>query len=160
MMSLAVLIAVGLSPQMAEGQPVPVRVVESPTGQWQLLRAGRPYFIQGAGGNGPRDMLAAAGANTFRTWGVGPDLGQQLDLAQRLGLTVVVGHWLGHPRHGFDYEDPEALAEQAARVRRDVLAYKDHPAVLLWGVGNEMEGFAEGDNPAVWSHVQALAAMI
>ena len=156
----ATAIAILLSTQAALGQPVPVELVETPDGQWQLLRDGQPYFIMGAGGSGPKDMLAAAGANTFRTWGVGPDLGQQLDQAQQLGLTVVVGHWLGHPRHGFDYNDLDAVAEQFARVRQDVLAYKDHPALLLWAVGNEMEGFAEGDDAAVWSHVQALAAMI
>ena len=146
--------------QTALGQAVPVQVVETAPGQWELLRDGRPYYIYGAGGGGPKDMLAAAGANTFRTWGVGPDLGQQLDEAQRLGLTVVIGHWLGHERHGFDYGNAEATAEQLERVRRDVLAWKDHPALLLWAVGNEMEGFAEGDNPAIWKHVQAVAAMI
>ena len=142
------------------GQAVPVELVQSADGHWQLLRGGEPYAIMGAGGNGPLDELAAAGANTCRTWGVGPDLGRKLDEAQRLGLTVVVGHWLGQPRHGFDYNDLDAVAEQVARVRRDVLAYKDHPALLLWGIGNEMEGFAEGDDAAVWSHVEALAAMI
>lgn len=149
-----------LAAQPASGQPVPVELVTTPSGQWQLLRDGQPYFIMGAGGDGSKDLLAASGANTFRTWGVGPDLGQQLDEAQRLGLTVVVGHWLGHQRHGFDYQDADALAEQLERVRRDVLAHKDHPAVLLWAVGNEMEGFAEGDDPAIWAHVQAVAAMI
>lgn len=151
--------ALGLAPA-ALGQPVPVTLVEAAPGQWQLLRDGRPFFIQGAGGDGPKDLLAASGANTFRTWGVGPDLGKQLDEAQRLGLTVIVGHWLGHQRHGFDYGDTAAVTEQLARVRRDVLAWKDHPAVLLWAVGNEMEGFAAGDDPAIWSHVQDVAAMI
>ena len=139
---------------------IPVEVIEVTPGEWQLNRAGEPYFIMGAGGSGSKEMLASAGANTFRTWGVGPDLGEQLDQARKLGLAVVVGHWLGHPRHGFDYNDLDAVAEQFERVRRDVLAYKDHPALLLWAVGNEMEGFAEGDDAAVWSHVQALAAMI
>ncbi len=141
-------------------QPVPVQVIETAPGQWQLLRDGKPYDIKGAGGDGSKELLAASGANTFRTWGVGPDLIQQLDEAQRLGLTVVVGHWLGHPRHGFKYDDPKMVAEQFDRVRRDVLACKDHPALLLWGIGNEMEGFAEGDDPAVWTAVEALAAMI
>ncbi|NNE43787.1 MAG: hypothetical protein HKN12_06245 [Gemmatimonadetes bacterium] len=145
--------------QPVAAQPVPVEVVET-DGRYQLLRDGAPYFIQGAGGSGPKDQLAAAGANCFRTWGVGPDLGDQLDEAERLGLTVVVGHWLGHERHGFDYNDVDAVAEQMDRVRRDVLAYKDHPAVLMWGIGNEMEGFGEADNAAVWSHVQAVAAMV
>ena len=104
--------------QMASGQAVPVEVVETGEGQWQLFRDGEPYFIKGAGGDGPKDMLAAAGANTFRTWGVGPKLGAQFDEAQALGLTVVVGHWLGHPRHGFDYNDLDMVAEQFERVRR------------------------------------------
>ncbi len=157
--AMSIVIAAGAA-RPAHAQPVPVQLVQTAPGRWQLLRDGRPYEIKGTGGDGSKEMLAAAGANTFRTWGVGPDLKQQLDEAQRLGLTVVVGHWLGHPRHGFDYHNPQMVAEQRERVRRDVLAYKDHPAVLLWGIGNEMEGFAEGDDPAVWAHVEGLAAMI
>ncbi|MBU2503057.1 hypothetical protein KJ682_17125 [bacterium] len=148
------------APLAVLAQAVPVTLVRTMDGGWQLLRGGEPYFIMGAGGDGPKDLLAASGANTFRTWGVGPDLGAQLDEAQELGLTVVVGHWLGHPRHGFDYGDVAMVAEQFERVRRDVLLYRDHPALLLWGIGNEMEGFGEGDDAAVWSHVQALAGMI
>jgi len=154
------IISLFLSAQVAVGQAVPVEVVETAAGQWQLMRGGQPYFIKGAGGDGPKDLLAASGANTFRTWGIGPELGDQLDEAHALGLAVVAGHWLGHPRHGFDYNDLDMVAEQFERVRRDVLAHRDHPALLLWAVGNEMEGFAEGDDAAVWSHVQALAAMI
>jgi len=41
-----------------------------------------------------------------------------------------------------------------------VLRYKDHPAVLLWGIGNEMEGFGEGDNPAIWKAVNEIATMV
>ena len=156
----AVFIIASLVTVVAFGQAIPVELSETNPGEWQLLRDGKPYYIMGAGGSGPKEMLAAAGANTFRTWGVGPDLGQELDQAEALGLAVVVGHWLGHPRHGFDYSDTAAVQEQFERVRRDVLAYKDHPALLLWGIGNEMEGFADGDDPAVWSHVQAIAAMI
>src|SRR5205085_7801376 len=33
-------------------------------------------------------------------------------------------------------------------------------AVLLWGLGNEMEGYENGDNAAMWSHVNSLAAMV
>jgi hypothetical protein len=154
------LFLMALSATTALAEAIPVEVTQDTGGRPQLLRGGHPYFIQGAGGSGSKEMLAAAGANSFRTWGVGPDLGAELDLAQELGLAVVVGHWLGHPRHGFDYNDLDMVTEQYERVRRDVLAYMDHPALWLWAVGNEMEGFAEGDDAAVWSHVQALAAMI
>jgi hypothetical protein len=142
------------------GAAIPVAMVQSADGSWQLLRDGQPYYIKGAGGNGSKQLLASCGANTFRTWAVEPDLKEQLDQAQALGLAVIVGHWLGHERHGFDYSDPAQLKEQKERVRRDVLAYKDHPALLIWGIGNEMEGIGEGDDPAIWNHIQDLAAMI
>jgi len=149
-----------LSIQIVLAQAVPVELVKYDNGNWQLLRNGKPYFIKGTGGDASKKLLAAAGANTFRTWGVGQDLGKQLDEAEELGLTVVVGHWLGHERHGFDYSNTEMLEAQYTQVREDVMKYKDHPAVLLWAIGNEMEGFAEGDNAIIWLHIQELAAMI
>ena len=130
-----------------------------PTQGWQLLRGGEPYFIRGAGGDGSLEQLAAAGANSVRTWGA-DDIGARLDAAHALGLSVTVGIWLGHERHGFDYGDETQVREQLERARQTVLRYKDHPAVLLWGIGNEMEGFGAGDNPAIWTAVNDIAAMV
>ncbi len=155
-----IIISIFLFTATVWSQPIPVELVQADNGGWQLLRDGIPYFIKGAGGDGSKELLVAAGANTFRTWGVSSDLEEQLDEAQELGLTVGVGHWLGQPRHGFDYSDEAVKAEQKERVRNDVLKYKDHPAVLLWALGNEMEGFEAGDDPNVWLHVQDLAAMV
>ena len=36
--------------------------------------------------------------------------------------------------------------------------YKDHPAVLAWGIGNEMEGYKSETDPKMWAAVQAIAA--
>ena len=142
---------------MAEA--VPVKLEQTAQG-WQLLRGGEPFFIRGAGGSGASlERLAAAGANSVRTWGA-DNIDELLDQAQALGLTVTVGIWLGHERHGFDYSDPVQVAKQLDYARDIVLRYKDHPAVLLWGIGNEMEGFAEGDNPAIWTAVNDVAAMV
>jgi hypothetical protein len=140
----------------AQTKAVPVRVVEA-RGKAQLVRDGRPYLAKGAGGDGSLELLAKSGGNSTRTWGV-EGLEKRLDEAQRLGLTVAVGIWLGHERHGFNYGDPAQVARQAEEVRRVVLKYKDHPAVLVWGLGNEMEG--EGTNPAVWSAINGLASMV
>ena len=158
--SLLLLLCSTLLGTRAHAQATPVELIEHQAGNWQLLRAGESFFVQGAGGDGPVDQLAAAGANCIRTWGIGDETQALLDEAQTYRLCVVAGHWLGHTEHGFDYHDDAMLVEQRARVRRDVLRHRDHPALLLWGIGNEMEGFAGGDDPAVWAHVQALAAMI
>ena len=140
-------------------RPIAVELRQTSAG-WQLLRGGKPYFIRGAGGDASLQQLAAAGANSLRTWGADDDVGATLDAAHALGLSVSVGIWLGHERHGFDYNDADRVREQLERARQSVLRYRDHPALLLWGVGNEMEGFGSGDNPAIWKAVNDVAAMV
>ncbi len=139
-------------------EAIPVELRETEDG-WQLLRGGEPYLIRGAGGTHSLQQLADAGANSIRTWGA-DNIDERLDEAHSLGLSVTVGIWLGHERHGFDYNNETQVAEQLEKARQAVLRYKDHPAVLLWGVGNEMEGFESGDSPAIWAAVNDVAAMV
>ena len=145
-------------------QAIPVELTKTEQG-WQLLRGGEPYFIRGAGGDYSLEALAAAGANSVRTWdaenvGKHADVGPLLDEAHALGMTVTVGIWMGHERHGFDYNDALQVRDQLERARGFVERFKDHPALLLWGIGNEMEGFDDGDNPAIWQAVNDVAAMV
>ena len=157
---LRVLLVAGLPvfTTVSHAEPVPVEL-QQVDGKWQLLRDGEPYQIRGAGGDGSLDRLAAAGANSVRTWNT-IDVGPVLDDAHALGMTVTVGIWLQHERHGFDYSDKGQVREQLEQAREAVLRYKDHPALLLWGVGNEMEVPESGDDPRVWAAVNDVAAMI
>jgi hypothetical protein len=139
-------------------KPSVVRLVKREEG-YQLLRNGQPYFIKGVGGDASRKTLVAAGGNSVRTWGA-DNLEPLLDEAHKLGLTVTVGIWLGHERHGFNYNDADQLARQNEQALRAILRYKDHPALLLWGIGNEMEGTGKGDNAAIWSAVNNLAILV
>ena len=134
-----------------------MRLVKTDAG-FTLERGGKPYFIKGAGGEKFLDKLAAAGGNSVRTWGA-DHLDDVLAEAQKYGLTVSVGIWLGHERHGFNYNDADQVADQLEQARKIIARYKDHPAVLLWGIGNEMEGYEKGDNAAIWSAVNSIAAM-
>ncbi len=143
---------------IGRADPVPVEL-QQVDGRWQLLRDGQPYVIRGAGGTGSLERLAAAGANSVRTWNT-DNVEPVLDQAHALGMTVTVGLWLAHERHGFDYSDKKQVREQMARIREDVIRYRDHPAVLLWGVGNEMEEYESGDDPRIWTAVNDVAAMI
>ena len=132
--------------------------VEGKAGAYQLVKDGKPYFVMGAGGDGPKDLLKALGGNSFRTWG-SDDAAKQLDEAQKQGLTVTIGHWLGHQAHGFNYGDPAALARQKEDVRKTVLKHKDHPALLMWALGNEMEMNCSNEE-AMWNHINDLALMV
>jgi hypothetical protein len=160
--SLLIGILLTLGALQADGvygaEPVRVEVVKS-DGGWQLLRGGKPYFIKGVGGDASKELLLKCGGNSFRTWGVA-NLEGQLDEAQKLGLTVTVGIWLGHKRHGFDYHNAKAVQDQFERAREAVLRYRDHPAVLMWGIGNEMENYEPAGDTAVYKAIEDIAAMI
>ncbi|MEK6235458.1 MAG: hypothetical protein N2C14_12190, partial [Planctomycetales bacterium] len=129
-------------------------VLENIDGKHRLLRDGKPYFIKGVGGDTRLDQLAALGGNSIRTWGT-DNLKSILDEAHRRQLTVCVGFWMGHERHGFNYQNETAVVKQLKQCLDAVREFKDHPAVLMWAVGNEMEG--EGTNPAVWYAVDLVA---
>ncbi|HQK92217.1 MAG TPA: glycoside hydrolase family 2 TIM barrel-domain containing protein [Armatimonadota bacterium] len=136
--------------------PVPV-TLERPAAGWQLMREGAPYPVRGVAGEVHLGLAARIGANSIRTWGVSDSLPALLDEAAAHGLTVAVGLWLGHERHGFRYDEPQQVVGQLEACREAILRFRDHPAVLLWGIGNEME--AEGRNVAIWQHVNEIAAM-
>ncbi|MCB9867865.1 MAG: hypothetical protein H6816_14665 [Phycisphaerales bacterium] len=131
--------------------------VEKTADGFRLRRDGKPYVIRGVGGRGRLDELVAAGGNSVRTWNAN-HLEGTLDEAEKRGLSVTVGLWLGHERHGFDYSDPKQVAADKERAREAVMRFKDHPAVLMWGIGNEME--ANGQNPKVWAAINDIARMI
>lgn len=138
------------------GGPVAVKVEKAPQG-FRLVRNGEPYFIQGVGGDMALRKLKDAGGNSIRTWNT-DKLAAQLDAAHAERLTVTAGIWMGHERHGFNYNDAAAVTRQEEKARADVLKYKNHPALLMWGIGNEMEG--AGDNPTIWKAVNDIARMI
>ncbi|MGB5578101.1 MAG: glycoside hydrolase family 2 TIM barrel-domain containing protein, partial [Woeseiaceae bacterium] len=144
-----------------------VQVVKQPDGTFTLLRNGEPYLVKGAGmGSGDLQLLAASGGNSIRTWSIDQterlvDGKPLLDRAHELGISVTVGFWVQHVRHGFDYSDSASIEKQRAKIRSAVLKFKDHPAVLAWGLGNEMEGFEPGETDVrIWQELNHLADII
>ena len=97
------------------------------------------FSFAGPAAEGRNRCLLQCGGNSFRTWGIGPATRKELDEAQRFGLRLTLGVWLGHKEHGFNYNDAGSVQKQKEQVRQAVLRYKDHPALLMWGLGNEME---------------------
>src|SRR5688572_21979655 len=57
-----------------------------------------------------------------------------------------------------NYDDTAAVRKQLDRLRAEVLKYKDHPALLGWGIGNELN--LQYKNPKVWEAVNDISKMI
>jgi hypothetical protein len=139
-----------------EYRPVKVEIKKTSNG-FEMLRAGSAYFIKGAGGTSRMDKLKVSGGNSIRTWG--SDSGETvLNTAARLGLTVTMGLDVSRERHGFNYDDPAAVRKQLARLRIEVKKYRNYPALLVWGIGNELN--LDYKNPMVWDAVNDIAKMI
>jgi hypothetical protein len=82
--------------------------------------------------------LARAGANSARTYHEA-DAQTTLDRSAKLGLTVTLGFHITPARSGTDFSDEKTVAAIETRLRAYVTKYKSHPALLAWGLGNELE---------------------
>lgn len=141
---------------LQHGKPVKVEIRKTKTG-FEILRGGRPYFIKGAGGTYNMEKLQASGGNSVRTWSSNEGK-EVLDQAEKLGLSVTMGLNVSRERHGFNYDDSVAVKKQLERLRTEVRKFKDHPALLAWGIGNELN--LDYKNPKVWDAVNDIAQMI
>ncbi len=84
------------------------------------------------------DLIREKGGNSVRLYTTNY-ADALLDEAQRQGLTVTLGLWMKPPYEKFDYYDPKAIEEQKQAVYRQVQRYKNHPALLMWNLGNELD---------------------
>ena len=96
-------------------QPVKVTIVNN-DGKYSLEVDGEPFYINGAGLEfGSIASLAKYKGNSFRTWRT--DNGKNtaleiLDEAHKYGLKVTMGIEVARERHGFDYNEEQAVAIQ------------------------------------------------
>ena len=137
-------------------QVIPVKIISNDDG-FELIREGKPYYIKGVGGSTELDKAVAYGANSFRTWSSENAL-EILDKAQEKGLTVCMGLWAQHERHGFDWSNELAVKLQLESFAKVVDEIKNHPALLMWAVGNEVDLFYS--NFDVWKHINDITLMI
>lgn len=161
LISIVVLISGACTPPRS-GEKLPVYKIAKENGQYRLLRDGEPFFIKGAVtlGTGYLKTIAQAGGNCVRLGG--KDVRQRLDSAHQAGLTALVGLPFQSERNGFDYNDTAAVNAQFRQVKETVLELRDHPAVMMWAIGNEMD-YIPGDseyNPKLWDAVNDVAKMI
>ena len=132
-----------------------VRIEKNQNG-FDLFKNNEPYYIKGAGAKSNFKEVKNAGANSIRVWSTNNK--SYLDSAHKYGLTVTLGLWVAQERNGFNYDDEYAVAGQIALLKKDILKLKDHPALLMWGIGNEVD--LQYSNFKVWETIEEIAKFI
>jgi hypothetical protein len=141
--------------------PSQVKIIEE-NGNYIFNVNGEPFVVKGVGlGNREFKLLKESGANSFRTWGT-RDAAQILDSASKYNLKVALGLSMGQELHGFDYEDTAAVAKQLTEIKKEVKLYKDHPSLLCWVAGNELNLNTDGQpvNPKVYDALKVVVDYI
>jgi Glycosyl hydrolases family 2, TIM barrel domain len=149
---LILLAQIAISPSLF-AEPSRVTIVKD-KGEWKLLVSHKRFFIKGIGcqqafGEKGEDYLHMAhemGANAVRTWGGASR--SYLDHAQENDLMVDLGIWLNPIRETGSkesYQNADYRKTLRQQIRQYVHDMKDHPALLMWNLGNET--FAYTDDP-------------
>lgn len=127
-------------------------------GQFTLLRDGEPFYVKGAVGWHSYELLAQCGANAVRTGASR----RSLDRASQSGLVAMANLPVRGQRNEMDWGDETMVAEQNRRVLRIVEELKDHPAVMFWAVGNELDWIPPGIpyHEQLWQRLNDLAREI
>jgi hypothetical protein len=127
-------------------------------GWWQLLHNGKPFYIKGAVGWKHFEILKECDANAVRTRATR----KHLDHALKYSLAAMAGLPVRGERNGMDWDDPEMVTAQKRRIAAIVTQLEEHPALLFWAVGNELDWIPPGKphNPDLWKHLNDLAVEI
>lgn len=123
-------------------------------GKWTFLIEGKSFEVKGATFGYDKDVnnyekhfqeLNNLGVNTIRTWGTGEHTRKLLDVAHKYNIKVMLGIWMRHGKPGmeaddsFDYVNDSIGKETMYKNTLSIVEkYKNHPAILTWGVGNEV----------------------
>lgn len=121
------------------GLPSPSHVeIKAVNGKYHFYVNNKLFDAKGVGmGLNNMAMLHDAGANSLRTWGTN-NAAQVLDSAAKYNLMVAMGLGMGQELHKFDYSDSAAVAKQFNTIKKAVDMYKNHPNLLCWVAGNEL----------------------
>lgn len=126
--------------------------------QFGLKINGEDVFIKGAVVGEYMDKVKEYGGNAVRI----PCNKNQLEKAGKAGLLAMVGLPFKTERNGFDYNDEDAVNKQQEEVLALARQFKDHPAILFWAIGNEVDFIPPNKpfNPKVWDAINSMALAI
>jgi hypothetical protein len=111
--------------------------IKKENGIYRIYKNGSPLLVKGAVGHTHVGELAASGGNAILIWDT-VLIEKTLQEAQQHQVNVIVG--LDVPSGDLTefYQDEKRVNKLFAAYERIVNRYKTHPALLAWGLGNEL----------------------
>ena len=149
------LIVLFIFPAISFSQVAKVSIIKTSNG-FQLTKNGEPYYIKGAGAKSNFKKVVESGGNSIRIWSTNKS--ELLDSAYKYNLSVCLGIWVAQERNGFNYNDEYNVRSQIELIKKEILRLKDHPSVILWGIGNEVD--LQYSNFKVWETIEEIAKFI
>ena len=106
---------------------------------FKLFRNGKHFKMRGATGKTQLKSLAAIGGNTIRVYDT-INIKSVLDDAHHNKLAVIVEIPIPKNSNNYNfYASEENTIQLKNDVKKFVRKYKNHPALLLWNLGNELD---------------------
>jgi len=111
--------------------------IRQENGTYKMYRNGNPFFIKGAVGHTHIAELAASGGNTLLIWDTAL-IEKTLQEAALNNTAVIVGMDVPSGELTAWYKDEVKVNRMFTAYQHLVNKYKNHPALLAWGLGNEL----------------------
>jgi hypothetical protein len=133
-------------------------IINKKNNSWNLSVNGQSFYVKGVVGDTYLEKVREYGGNSIRT---GFEK-EQLDKVHKLGLNALVNLPARAERDGMNYNDTSEIRKQTEKIISIVKITKDHPAVFMWAIGNELDFIPplEPFNPKVWDAVNQAAKAI
>lgn len=121
--------------------------IKEKNGVYRIYKNGTPMIIKGAVGHTNLAELVACGGNTISIWDTSM-VEKILDDAQKYNISVMVGLDIPSGDIPQFYRDEKKVNELFKAHQATVQRFKNHPALLYWGLGNELVmPFASNSGP-------------
>jgi hypothetical protein len=112
--------------------------IQKTSSGYELIRNGNPFYILGAGGSSNFNVLAELGGNTIRIYDT-VQIIKKLDEAHKNNLAVIIDIPIPAHHKSYDYySDDLKNMILKENVKSLVSECKNHPALLMWNLGNEL----------------------
>lgn len=134
-------------------------IIKKENGVYRFYKNGKPMMVKGVVGHSNVQELVACGGNTISIWDTA-QLGKLLDEAGQYNVSVIAGLDIPSGDISQFYADEKKVEELFKARQAIVRRYKDHPALLAWGLGNELVMPFSSNSGAFYKTYRRLLAMM